>query len=108
MSDRPNVPETSAAQSGSGAARGPARLKSPQSLARLRDRVQEAADQLTRLREENEALRARIEQLEQRPVVDPDLTLLTFEDDPDALRRKIAGFIATLDDYLGDHTQDDA
>ncbi len=75
-------------------------MKNPQSLQRLRDRVQEAVDELARLRQENAALYERIEELEARPAVDPDLTLLTFDEDPASLRRKVEGFIASIDAYL--------
>lgn len=91
-----------ARSSGNQKPRGVARLKNPKSLERLRERVQEAVDELTRLREENAALHEHIEALEARPAVDPELTLLTLDEDPAVLRRKIEGFIATIDAYLAE------
>jgi len=79
-------------------------LKSPQSLERLRDRVQAAVNELDRLRKENAALTERIEHLETRPTLDVDGTLLTFDENPDALREKVEGFINTIDEYLAKET----
>jgi len=75
-------------------------LKSLTSLERLRDRVETAAHELKRLREENEALSERIRELESRPHVDPQGTFLSLDHDPELLRRKISGFIETIDRYL--------
>ncbi len=79
---------------------GPTRLKSPQSLERLRDRIKTAAHELERLHKENAALAERIRALEARPAVDLDGTVLAFDEDPDALREKVAGFIEAIDTYL--------
>jgi hypothetical protein len=79
-------------------------LKSPQSLERLRDRVQAAVHELDRLRKENAALTERIEQLETRPTLDVDDTLLAFDEHPDALREKVEGFISAIDQYLAKET----
>lgn len=76
------------------------RLKRAQSLERLRDRVQAAAEELHRLRAENEQLAARIEALESRPHLDVEGTVLAFDEDPDAIRRKVEGFIDAIDRYL--------
>lgn len=75
-------------------------LKSPQSLERLRDRVQAAVHELDRLRKENAALTERIEDLEARPALDVDGTLLAFDENPDTLREKVEGFIHAIDQYL--------
>ena len=79
---------------------GPVHLKSSPSLERLRERVKEAVHELDRLRKENAALAERIRQLETRPDVDLDGTVLAFEADPDVLREKVEGFIKTIDTYL--------
>lgn len=79
-------------------------LKSPQSLERLRDRVQAAVHELDRLRKENAALTERIEHLETRPTLDVDGTLLAFDEHPDALREKVEGFISAIDQYLAKET----
>lgn len=75
-------------------------LKSIGSLERLRDRVENAAHELKRLREENQALLERIKELETRPNLDPHASLLSIENDPELLRRKINGFIEAIDRYL--------
>lgn len=82
------------------ALRGSARLKNPESLVRLRDRVKKTAQELERLRQENRALRERIEHLEARPTIDIDGSVLTFEEAPDILRGKIESFIEAIDTYL--------
>ena len=79
---------------------GPVHLKSSQSLERLRERVKQAVHELDRLRKENAALAERIRQLETRPDVDLDGTVLAFEADSDVLREKVEGFIKTIDTYL--------
>ena len=76
------------------------RLKSIGSLERLRDRVENAAHELKRLREENQALSERVRELESRPAVDAQGTFLSLEHDPELLRRKISGFIEAIDRYL--------
>lgn len=75
-------------------------LRGISSLERLRDRIDTAAMELRRLRDENRALAERIRELEARPEVDPGETVLTFDRDPEVLKRKIAGFIDALDAYL--------
>ncbi len=76
-------------------------LKGTRSLRKLRDRVELAASELIRLREENTALQERIEQLESMPAGkggDPGLLLL--DTDPETLKRKVEGFIQSIDNYL--------
>lgn len=75
-------------------------LKSLNSLERLRDRVETAAHELKRLRDENQALSERIKELESRPHVDKHGTYLSLDHDPEILRRKISGFIESIDQYL--------
>jgi hypothetical protein len=86
---------------------GLARLRHPRSLERLRDRVQAVTEELNRLRDANAALRDRIEELETRPPTDPDLTTITFDQDPEALRRTVEGFIEAIDAYLAETPTDD-
>lgn len=76
------------------------KLRSSGSLERLRDRVDNAAHELKRLREENQALSERIKELESRPHVAPQGTFLSLDHDPEMLRRKISGFIEAIDRYL--------
>ena len=56
--------------------------------------------ELDRLHKENAALAERIRHLETRPDIDLDGTVLAFEADPDVLRKKVEGFIKTIDTYL--------
>ena len=67
---------------------------------RLTRRVERAAETIRRLRAENERLRRRVEELEAGPDVPEDETLLTIDDDPEALRERITQFIDAIDDYL--------
>ena len=70
------------------------------SLERLRDRVEVAAREMRRLRDENGALAERIQELESRPAVDPHGTFLSLDHDPDVLKRKISGYIDAIDRYM--------
>lgn len=76
-------------------------LKGIHALERLRDRILTVANEILRLREENAALAERIARLEARPEsLFEEGTLLHLEEDPEALRRKITGFIEAIDQYL--------
>jgi hypothetical protein len=81
--------------------KGTVHMKSPKSLERLRDRVGEAAREILRLRKENAALAQRLEELEaQQAALPPGGTMLTFEKDPEILRKQVEHFIQTIDQYL--------
>jgi FtsZ-binding cell division protein ZapB len=69
-------------------------------LRRLTRRVEEAVETIEGLRAENERLRRRVEELEAGPDLPEDETLLTLDDDPDALRDRITQFIDAIDAYL--------
>jgi len=69
-------------------------------LRRLARRVEQAVETIERLRAENERLRRRVEELEAGPDVPEGETLLTLEEDPEALRDKITHFIDAIDAYL--------
>jgi FtsZ-binding cell division protein ZapB len=69
-------------------------------LRRLTRRVEEAVETIERLRAENERLRRRVEELEAGPDLPDDETILTLEDDPEALRDRITRFIDAIDAYL--------
>ncbi len=73
-------------------------LRDSQPLARLRERVQSAAHEIVRLREENAALAERIARLEAVPA--EAATVIRLDEDPEALRRKVTGFIEAIDEYL--------
>lgn len=81
------------------AGRDPQPLPQLASLERLRDRIEAAARELQRLREENAALARRIHELEARPSASEEL-FRSFDEPPESLRRKIEGFIQTVDHYL--------
>lgn len=71
---------------------------------RLRAQVQRAAAALEHLQAENERLRHRVEELEQRPALKPETTTLVLDDDPDVLRNRISSFIDAIDTYLENGT----
>lgn len=73
---------------------------------RLRAQVERAATALNRLQAENERLRRRVEELEQRPALQPDTTTFVLDDEPDALRDRISAFIDAIDLYLEDGASD--
>ncbi len=99
--------EQPAARAGDGSSsmpKGPVALKPPQSLERLRERVRTAARELDRLRKENDRLLEHIKELETRPPVDLEGTVLVLDEDPEALREKVEGFIQAIDRYLAPET----
>lgn len=77
-------------------------------LQRLHARVEQAVETIDRLRDENERLRQRVAELESRPAVPDDKTLLLMDDDREALREQIAGFIDAIDRYLDTDAPADA
>lgn len=92
----------------------PAALKGLASLERLRDRVEIAAHEITRLREENAALLQRVQAAEAADAAPAGRgVFLSLDNDPEMLRRKITGFIEAIDRYLeqepadGNDTSDD-
>ena len=72
----------------------------PKVLKRLRSGISAAIDEIKRLRKENDRLSDRIEQLEQRPDVDPDTTLLAFDAPPDDIRQHVEQMISVIDEEL--------
>lgn len=75
-------------------------LRGTQALERLRERVEQAARELERLRRDNMLLAKRIAELEARPSVDEDQTFFLFDENTDALRKKVEGFIQAIDAHL--------
>jgi len=71
---------------------------------RLRAQVDQATTALRRLQAENERLRRRVQELEQRPAIQPNTTTLVLDNDPDALRDRITAFIDALDTYIENGT----
>jgi uncharacterized coiled-coil protein SlyX len=71
---------------------------------RLRAQVDRATTALNHLQAENERLRRRVDELEQRPAVQPDTTALVLDNDPEALRDRISSFIDAIDTYLENGT----
>lgn len=93
---RPSRPHPGASPERPGADDDAPALQGLEALQRLRDRVERAAHELRRLREENATLAARLRELEARPDRGPAL----LDKDPEVLRRKITGFIEAIDHYL--------
>lgn len=80
------------------------RPKSQESLLRLREQVETAAEELARLRRENRALRERLEELEsQLPGSPTEGTMLMVDEDPESAKRKVKHFIDSIDRYLARH-----
>ena len=75
-------------------------VRSAESLRKLRSLVKRAAKELRRLKKENAALAARIRELEAGPRIDPNATLLMFEEDPKRMKTAVNGFIQAIDNYL--------
>ncbi len=75
-------------------------LAGVRSMERLRDRIQAAANEITRLRRENALLGARIEALQAEADIIPEGTLISFDEDPETLRASLQGFADAVDDYL--------
>ena len=71
---------------------------------RLQVQVERATTALNRLQAENERLRRRVDELEQRPVLQPDTTSLVLDEDPETLRDRISTFIDAIDTYLENGT----
>ncbi len=76
------------------------RLRKTESLERLRERVEAAADEIVRLRGENTKmatdianLRATVAEANQQPVI-------PLEGNPSEVRAKVKGFIDAIDEYL--------
>lgn len=79
-------------------------LQGMESLQRLRDRIMKTLEELERLRTSNAELAERIRELEKRPHVDFDGTVLAFDEDPQQLREKVDGFIRAIDTYIAKDT----
>ena len=90
----------------------PAEHREP--IRRLYQRVEEAVNTIEKLRSENEALRARVAELEAQPTFPEDESVLALDEDPDVLKGRINRFIDAIDTYLNasEHTsaidEDDA
>ncbi len=69
-------------------------------MRRLHRRVEQAAATIEQLRAENERLRRRVEELEAQPAFPEADTVLTLDDDPEAVRERISRFIDVIDTYL--------
>lgn len=101
-SDAPEPAEGTTEPGAPVAATGGTGLKGTRALRKLRDHVERAANELVRLREENEALQQRIETLESTPASrgGDEAGLLLLDTDPATLKRKVEGFIQSIDNYL--------
>ncbi len=70
-------------------------------LETLRTRVRAAVDEIVRLRNENETLRRRLDDVRSQPRVDRDAIVLNVDQSPEELRRAIESYIELLDQYIG-------
>jgi hypothetical protein len=75
-------------------------LTPPPSLQRLRDRVELAARELARLRQENAQLQKQLQEAQASEFDELSGTPVIFTDSPDALRSRVESFIQTLDRYI--------
>ncbi len=71
-----------------------------EAVSALREQTRTAAETIRALRAENQRLRDRVEELSQRPDVGDDDAFAHFDDDRDALRKRIQHFIDAIDDHL--------
>ncbi|MDX1430160.1 MAG: hypothetical protein R3282_07730 [Rhodothermales bacterium] len=79
-------------------------LRTVEPLERLRDRVEAAANEIVRLREQNREMASSISDLQNQLDTERERPALAFEDDADALRQKVRGFIKAIDTYLEHET----
>lgn len=70
------------------------------SLSHLRDRVDAVAREVERLRAENAALAKRVIELQDRSEGAPSFSFGEGSEDADALKKKVQGFIDTIDALL--------
>lgn len=97
----PSTPsDTSANHSASGEFGG------PDPLARLRERVEKAAHEIERLRQENARLAERVAELAQEDIMPADQhpAAVTIGENPEELKQKIQGFIDALDRVLAERS----
>jgi chromosome segregation ATPase len=69
-------------------------------MRRLYRRVEQAVATIEQLRAKNERLRRRVEELEEQPAFPDVETVLTLDDDPEAVKERISRFIDAIDTYL--------
>ena len=79
-----------------------------ESVRRLRQRVEQAAATIERLRAENRRLRDRVEELEAQPAFPEDETVFALDDDPEEVKERIRRFIDAIDTYLEASPEDRA
>ena len=75
-------------------------LRGAKSLRRLRDRVEAAAREIKRLRQQNRKLAEQIAELEAASNMEPTNTVLTFDENEQEFLDRINKFIKTIDNYL--------
>lgn len=83
-------------------------MRSERALERLRDRIQLAARELRRLREENARLHRQVEELQTRGLGEVDGTPVVFTEDASALKSKVERFIESIDLVLASPSVSDA
>ena len=106
----PPVPESVSSEEGE-AADAPAFSDLPaehrDTMRRLYRRVEQAAATIDRLRDENERLRRRVDELEEQPAFPDAETVFTLDDDPETVEERVNRFIEAIDTYL-EATEPDA
>jgi GTP1/Obg family GTP-binding protein len=71
-----------------------------EAVKKLHTQVARAVMAIESLKDENRRLRRRVEELEKRPAVSDDETVLTLPGDPESLRDTLNHFIDAIDAYL--------
>ncbi len=79
-------------------------LRKVEALERLRDRVEAAADEIIRLRAENEQMASSINNLREQLDARDKRPAISFDGDANELRAKVRGFIDAIDTYLEHET----
>ncbi len=73
-----------------------------EALDRLRAGIEAAVNEVNELRRKNEALEERVHDLQQRPEVSSDATVLMLDDGPEEVRQRIEQLIKTIDSRLAE------
>lgn len=71
-------------------------------LAGLEEKVQSAAQELRRLRQENQELRAELERLEKVEVAQPDPSAAAWQAERADVQRRVERLVGHLEDLLGE------
>lgn len=75
-------------------------LRKVEAMERLKGRVEAAADEIIRLRSENNRMASDIADLRSTVTEAEKKLAVIFDENPEELRTRVSGFIAAIDDYL--------